>query len=63
MNKSISARKRALFYESFRLRNLSMKTDNVEKQKEIREQQNDTYQRLKFFENYEKAYRKVVDNA
>ena len=63
MNKSISDRKRDLFYESFRLRNLSMKTDNVEKQKEIREQQNDAYRRLKFFENYEKAYRKVVDNA
>lgn len=59
MNKSIFNRKRELHYKSFGLKNLIMQSNNFDKQKEIREQQNDAYQRLKFYEGYENACRSM----
>lgn len=57
MSKSIFDRKRELYNESFRLRKLSMKVNNYKIQQKIREEQDDLYKRLKFYENYENACR------
>lgn len=57
MNKSLSDRKRYLYNESFRLRKLSMRGYNYNIAKKIREEQDDLYKRLKFYENYENACR------
>lgn len=57
MSKSIFERRRELYNESFRLRKLSMKVSNYKIQRKIREEQDDLYKRLKFYENYEKASR------
>lgn len=57
MSRDLLDKKRKLFNESVRLRNLSMKLNNYNKQKEIRLEQDDLYKRLKFYEKYEKASR------
>ena len=57
MCKSIYERKRYLYNESFRLRKLSMRGYNYNIAKKIREEQDDLYKRLKFYENYENACR------
>ena len=57
MSKSIFDRKRELYNESYRLRKLSMKVNNYKIQRKIREEQDDLYKRLKFYESYENACR------
>ena len=59
MNKTIIDRKRELHFESFRLRKLCNRVSNYKIQRRIREEQNDLYKRLKFYENFEKASRKL----
>lgn len=57
MSKSIFERRRELYNESLRLRKLSMKVNNYKIQRKIREEQDDLYKRLKFYENYDNACR------
>lgn len=57
MSKSLFDRRRELYNESLRLRKLSIRVNDYKIQKKVRDEQNDLYQRLKFYENYENACR------
>lgn len=63
MKRELQDKKRDLLYSSMRLRTLPFRLKNYKKQVEIRSEQNEIYKKLRFFENYEKASRKVVDNV
>lgn len=58
MKREVQDRKRELYKQSKTLREISIDKQPIDKQKELREQQNDAYHRLQFISNLEKAMRR-----
>lgn len=59
MKRELQDKKRDLLYSSMRLRTLPFRLKNYNKQVEIRSEQNEIYKKLRFFENFEKASRRL----
>ena len=57
MKREVQDRKRELYKQSKVLREIAIDKQPLDKQKELREQQNDAYHRLQFISNLEKAMR------
>lgn len=57
MKREVQDRKRELYKQSKVLREIAIDKQPLDKQKELREQQDDAYKRLQFISNLEKAMR------
>lgn len=58
MNRKVEDKKRELYEKSKILRRIAHEGYSVEKQKEIRKEQDDAYKRLQFISNLENAIRR-----
>lgn len=57
MTREVQDRKRELYKQTKVLREIATNAKSFDKQKEIRQQQDDAYRRLQFISNLEKAIR------
>ena len=60
MKREVQDRKRELYKQSKTLREIAIDKQSLDKQKELREQQDDAYHRLQFISELEKAMKRKI---